>query len=297
VKWLVGLLPLTACSLELGPDATWVDADELTGDFSAELVSPAEATRPVPTRLRITTFNVEKGADIDGLVRAMTATPDLATTDVLLVQEIESHPEEGTSRASRLAAALNMGYVYAPERLQSGGTHGTAIFSHWPLEHVQVMRLPYADLAVSKAPRIALGADVRVGAFVLRVIDTHLDTRLNISDRILQLRPAVLDAPVPALVGGDFNTNPYAWVGDSVPQVPTGSIVDTDQAPALDDYMRHIDYATPTSALGPTVVFEGVVDARLDAIYTRGIESEPGAVERSVTISDHFPMFIDVLLP
>jgi endonuclease/exonuclease/phosphatase family metal-dependent hydrolase len=253
--------------------------------------------RSAPARLRMTTFNVEHGDDIVGLAQAITESKDIATTDVLLVQEIESYPDEAGSRASQLATALGMGYVYAPERIQGSGTHGTAILSHWPLERVKVMKLPYADQAVSKAPRIALGADVRVGAFVLRVIDMHLDTRLNITDRILQIRPAVLDTPTPALVGGDFNTNPYAWLGESVPEVPAGSIVETDQAQALDDYMRHIDYDTPTSELGPTVEFEGVLDARLDSIYTRGLTTEPGAVERDITISDHFPMFIDVLLP
>ena len=274
-----------------------MDASEMSGEFALEMGSPSDVVREVPARLRVTTFNVEHGADIEGLSRALTETPNLATTDVLLVQEIEAYPDEAGSRASQLAAALGMGYVYAPERIQGSGTHGTAILSHWPLERVQVMRLPFADQAVSSAPRIALAADVRVGGFVLRVIDMHLDTRLNITDRILQIRPAVLDAPPPVVVGGDFNTNPYGWLGESVPEVPAGSIVETDQAIVLDDYMRHIDYATPTSELGPTVEFSGVLDARLDSIYTRGVASEPGAVERSVTISDHFPLFIDVLLP
>lgn len=297
MKSVAALALLTACSLDLGPSGTWIDAAELTGELAPELVPPPDVARAVPGRLRVTTFNVEHGADVDGLARAITTTPSIALTDVLLVQEIESYPDEGSSRASQLAAALGMGYVYAPERLQGSGTHGTAIFSHWPLERVQVMKLPFADQVVSRAPRIALAADVRVGGFVLRVINMHLDTRLNISDRILQIRPAVLDAPAPVLVGGDFNTNPYAWLGESVPDLPTGTIVDTDQAPALDDYMSHIDYDTPTAALGPTVEVEGVIDARLDSIYTRSLASEPGAVERRVTISDHFPLFIDVLLP
>lgn len=296
MKRSAALVLLTACSLDLGPAGTWVDMSEITGELAPELVAPPDIVLALPVRLRVTTFNVERGADVTGLALAITRTPGIATTDVLLLQEIESYPDEGSSRASRLAAALGMGYAYAPERIQGGGTHGTAILSRWPLERVQVMRLPFADLAVSRAPRIALGADVRVGGFVLRVIDVHLDTRLNVSDRILQLRPAVLDAPAPAIVGGDFNTNPYAWLGTSVPELPAGSIVDTDQAPALDDYMRHIDYDTPTAALGPTVEFESVLDARLDSIYTRGIASEPGAVERGVTISDHFPVYIDVRL-
>ena len=296
MKWIAALLLLTACSLDLGPAGTWVDATDLTGDFAPEIVSPSNVVDTNPSRLRITTFNVNHGADVAGLAQAIKETADIATTDVLLVQEIEAYPDENGSRASQLATALGLGYVYAPERLQGAGTHGTAILSRWPLERVQVMRLPCADQAVSSAPRIALGADVRVGGLVLRVIDMHLDTRLNITDRILQIRPAVLDAPTPVLVGGDFNTNPYAWLGGSVPELPAGSIVETDQAPALDDYMRHIEYDTPTAALGPTVNFEGVVDARLDSIYTRGLGVVFGGVVR-VGPSDRWPMWLDVTVP
>ncbi|HTL38292.1 MAG TPA: endonuclease/exonuclease/phosphatase family protein, partial [Kofleriaceae bacterium] len=183
MKWIAPLVLLTACSLDLGPPGTWVDATEITGELAPEIVSPANVADTTPSRLRITTFNVNHGADVAGLAQAIKETPDIATTDVLLVQEIEAYPDENGSRASQLATALGLGYVYAPERLQGAGTHGTAILSRWPLERVQVMRLPFADQAVSSAPRIALGVDVRVGALVLRVIDMHLDTRLNITDR------------------------------------------------------------------------------------------------------------------
>jgi endonuclease/exonuclease/phosphatase family metal-dependent hydrolase len=288
---------LAGCSLELGPTAPWVDADSVEGPLAAELVAPPANALAVPAVVRVVSFNVEKGADVDGLARAIRSTPGLAGGTIFLLQEIESHPGEGGSRASRLAAALGMGYAYTPERIEGDGTHGPAILSPWPLEHVQIMALPYADLAFSRAPRIALAAEVHVGDAVLHVIDLHLDTRLNATERILQMRPAVKDAPWPAIVGGDLNTNPYAWVADgALPEVPTDSVVDTDQAPVIDDYMRHIDYATPTAGLGPTQSFAGIVDSRLDSIYVRGMSCVPGAVERSVTISDHFPLWIDVTL-
>lgn len=286
-------LAAAGCATELGPSAEWIDAAARGGDFAPELQAAPRMLAPV-TRVRIVTFNVEKGADVEGLARAISTTPALAAADVFLLQEIEAHPGEGGSRAGRLAAALGMGYAYTPERVEGDGTHGPAILSRWPLERVQVMELPYAELAFSSAPRIALGADVRVGELALRLIDLHLDTRLNVGKRILQMRPAVLDAEWPTIVGGDLNTNPYAWAGDSLPDVPASSVVDTDQAPAIDDYMRHIAYDTPTAGLGPTQSFGGVVAARLDALYTRGVVAIPGAVERGVTLSDHFPLFIDV---
>ncbi len=291
----LGLLLLAGCALDLGPTAPWIDAADIHGAMAPEVVAPpAFAPSIAPAKIRVVSFNVEKGADVDGLARAIRATPGLADGAIFLLQEIESHPGEDGSRASRLAAALGMGYAYAPERIEGHGTHGPAILSPWPLERVQVMELPFADLAISQAPRIALGAEVHVGDAVLHVIDLHLDTRLNAVERIMQMRPAVLDAPWPTIVGGDLNTNPYLWAEDTVPQLPVGSVVDSDQAPVIDDYMRQLGYATPTAELGPTQRFAGVIESRLDAIYARGVQCMAGKVERSVTISDHWPLWVDV---
>ena len=290
-------LALAGCTTDLGPPSEWVDADVITGPLTPESAPPPHAPSTPPARLRVVTWNVANGANVDGLAAAIRATPALAAADVILLQEIEAHPGEGGARAGRLAAALDLGYAYAPERIEGDGTHGPAILSRWPLERVQVMELPYADLAFSQVPRRALAADVRVGATALRVVDLHLDTRLNAGDRILQLRPAVLDAPAPAVVGGDLNTNPYVWTGGAVPDLPGSTVVDTDQAPVIDGYMRQVGYATPTAALGPTEQFAGLVAARLDSLYVRGAAATPGGVERAIALSDHWPVWIDVALP
>ena len=54
------------------------------------------------------------------------------------------------------------------------------------------------------------------------------------------------------IVAGDFNTSPFMWAEGNVPLVPTAQVVDTDQAPMLDDYMSRLGYATPTAEVGPT---------------------------------------------
>lgn len=290
-------LTLGACATDLGPPSEWIDAAAITGPLAPSQAPPPRSPGPPPAQLRVVTWNVAKGADVEGLAAAIRATPALAIADVILLQEIEDHPGEGGARAARLAAALDLGYAYAPERLEGDGTHGPAILSRWPLARVEVMELPYAELAFSQVPRRALAADLQIGATALRVVDMHLDTRLNAGDRILQLRPAVLDAPAPAVVGGDLNTNPYVWTGGAVPDVPGATVVDTDQAPVIDAYMRGVGYATPTAALGPTEQFLGLVAARLDSLYARGVVATPGAVERAITLSDHWPVWIDVALP
>jgi endonuclease/exonuclease/phosphatase family metal-dependent hydrolase len=283
------------CS-ELGPASPWVDAADITGTMAPEIAAPPTIAVAPPT-LRVVSWNVNKGANVEGLVAAIRGNPALAGADVFLLQEIESHPDEGGSRAARLATALGLGCAYAPERRSGAGTHGTAILSRWPLSHVQVMELPYSDLALSDVPRIAVRADVQVGGTTVTLMDMHLDTRLNATERILQLRPAVIDAPVATVVGGDFNTNPFLWSPEGDLPLSAETAVDSDQAPVLDDYMRHLDFQTPTAALGPTEQFVGVIDARLDSIYARGVTARPGAVERSIGLSDHWPLWIDVAAP
>jgi endonuclease/exonuclease/phosphatase family metal-dependent hydrolase len=211
---------------------------------------------------------------------------------VLLLQEIESYPEEGACRASRLAERLGMAYAYAPARGKGDGTHGLAILSAFPIEDLEVMWLPEADVPRTGAPRIAIQADVVLdGGRRLHVVDLHLDTTLNVGERLVHLRPAVIDPPDPIVVGGDFNTNDFAWAGDAVPLLPLDSAIDTAQAPAVDELMDALGYAAPTAALGPTEERLGV-ESRLDSIYVRGVTAVDAGVARDGSVSDHWPLWL-----
>jgi endonuclease/exonuclease/phosphatase family metal-dependent hydrolase len=142
--------------------------------------------------------------------------------------------------------------------------------------------------------RAAMSADLVLGSQRLRVVNVHLDTRLNVTTRIEQLRPAAIDLPERAIVGGDFNTNPAAWIGNTVPVLlPVKG--DSDQAPVLDDYMAALGYHCPTASFGPTAPIP-VLQVRLDSIYLRGLAATAGRVERDVDVSDHWPVWVDVPL-
>src|SRR6266508_3266747 len=132
----------------MGDPQPWVPAEDITGPLRPELGEspvPANARGLDLGALRVVTYNVERGEDVEGLAETFDVDDELSHADLVMVQEIESHPGEGGSRAKRLAAKLGMGYVYAPERLQGDGTHGTAILSVYPLRNVQVMQLPHVD--------------------------------------------------------------------------------------------------------------------------------------------------------
>jgi endonuclease/exonuclease/phosphatase family metal-dependent hydrolase len=286
---------LVGCGLEVGPTADWVAVDSVVGDLAPDR---GASNRALPTPMtsggvvRVVTFNVEMGADPALLANEIRGNAAIADAPVFLIQEQEGYPDEGTTRARRLAQQLDLGYVYVPGRIKKGGTHGLALLSKFPIENVEVMALP---LTGGGQQRIAICADILIGDVRLHVVNVHLETHINITDRIVHFRPAIIDLPQQVLVAGDVNTNPYLWEEGSVPLVPTAQIVDTDQAPLLDDYMRALGFATPAADVGPTERMLGV-ESRLDAIYTRGLVVGKATVERTVGGSDHWPVWVDVTL-
>lgn len=292
-------LALCGCGLDLGPPSEWVEADTVPPPLTFESEMPrGMAGGPLlsPITLRVVTFNVMMGADPALLAEQIRANAAIRDAAVYLLQEEEAYPAEGSSRAHRLAQALQLGYVYVPGRTKGDGTHGLAILSRYPIEDVQVMNLRLASKTPTSNQRIAITATLIVGDVRLPIVDIHLETTLNIRDRILQLRPAVIDLPPMALVAGDFNTNPYLWEDGTVPVLPPSTIADTDQAPVLDGYMRGVGFATPAADVGPTESKYGI-SSRLDAIYTRGLEVTTAHVERDVAGSDHWPVWCDITLP
>jgi len=290
------VVALGACGLEVGPTAAWVDVATVAGPLTAKTGQPPDGL-PVemarPATLRVVSFNVEMGADADALAAAIRGNPNIADADVYLVQEEEDYPAESAARAARLGDALGLQWLYVPGRVKGTGTHGLAIMSRFPITAPAKMDLPMIEKGQQ---RIALRAAIELGDLALPVVDVHLETRLNITDRILHLRPAVIDLPDTVLVAGDVNTNPYLWDDGTVPLIPTAQVVDTNQAPILDDYMAELGFAAPTANVGPTERKYGV-ESRLDAIYTRGLIVGEGHVERSVAGSDHWPVWVDVTLP
>jgi endonuclease/exonuclease/phosphatase family metal-dependent hydrolase len=286
---------LAACSTDLGPTGTWSPAETIAPPLSLE-AELASGGSTMPLRAgdiaRVVSFNVEFGEGPDELAAEILGNAAIRDAAVYLLQEQEAHPDEAESRARSLAGALGLGYVYVPARVKGDGTHGLAIMSRFPIMNVEVMELPRSRVG----HRIAVRAEIVIGGRVLPVVNIHLDTKLNIRNRILQLRPAVIDLEPPALVAGDVNTNPYLWEEGAVPLLPIASAVDTDQAPMLDDYMRQLGFATPADDVGHTHRTYGV-ESRLDAIYTLGLETSRATVERSVGGSDHWPLWIDVALP
>jgi endonuclease/exonuclease/phosphatase family metal-dependent hydrolase len=292
MKWLLVLV--TGCVQFTNSGTDWQDVATITGVLATEQ-GPDPVPAPVPTTLRVATFNVHFADDVDGLAANIKASTYLSTADVLVVQEIRRYTSEPSSRAQRLAEALGMTWVYAPAHtVDNGGVHGLAILSRFPLQHAQMRQLPYVDETFFPEQRIALRADVVLGDQTISVVDVHLETRLAPSDRIRQLDPALDDAPDRVVIGGDFNTLPWTWVGGSVPLTASEAVLGQEQAKILDGFMEENGYARALES--DTITSRSpVFEIRLDNVYAHSLAPIGGAIEH-VDGSDHWPVWFDVTL-
>ncbi len=261
------------------PDARGAAVE--TGGASQRRRAPGES-------LRVATFNVHAEPP-EVLVPAIRASPGIGGADVLLLQEVESIGAAPRSQARQLAELLELYFAYAPAYARwDGGSHGVAILSRYPLRDLEVLELPRFDVGLNSARRIALGATVSAGSDALRVYTVHLDNRINPRARLRQLEPLLERAGCDAgsvVVGGDFNTGPYRWLAHALPVVWAG------QAARIDAAMRARGYATPAAGLGATSRWFGM---RLDALFTRGVTPVAASVDRTVRVSDHLPVWVDV---
>lgn len=286
------LLVLAGCVDHSDPGGLWGDASTITGTFAPEF-GPAPAARvPPDCKLRIASWNLHTAPDPANLAAQILASQDISAADVIFTQEIEAHPNEAASRASQLANALGMTWIYAPARVEGNGTHGIAILSRYPLDAAEVRALPFVDRPLSVVHRIALGADVVIGDDRIRVVDIHLDTRLSPGDRIRQMHDAVTDVADDMVAGGDLNTQPWAWVDGVVPLTSTEAAVGQEHARIVDDYMFGIGFAGAVLPTTDTMRIP-VFSMRLDNLYARGYSIVASGVEH-VDGSDHWPVWFDL---
>jgi endonuclease/exonuclease/phosphatase family metal-dependent hydrolase len=281
---------LGACN-EISDDGTpWLPAADVDGTE----VGPAPTLRAAPgCTLRIASWNLHFAPDPANLAAQIAASTELAKADVILLQETSSWPGDEMSRTAVLGRALAMTWAHTPvAHLDNGVVQGNGILSRLPLEDVEVKRLPYIDQPHFDQPRSALAADVVVGDRRVRVVCVHLDVRVQITDRIRQLDPAVTDMTERAVVGGDFNTAPWQWVESLVPLTSTEAIVGMKQAAILDDYMASRRYTSTISPDTATFRVPGF-SMRLDNLYPRAVPVIDAGVEH-VDGSDHWPVFVDV---
>jgi endonuclease/exonuclease/phosphatase family metal-dependent hydrolase len=186
--------------------------------------------------IRAAAWNIERGARLDGIIRALRAHEALRLSDVLLLTELDYGMARSSNRfvARELAEALGLNYAFAPcylalnkgsgleseaEGENEQALHGNALLSRWPLGPAWSVALPNGkDKMRGNEKRLgsqrAVVAEVKHPAGAFRAVSLHLDAHSSQRHRRRQMRVVLdflegLEPRLPALIGGDWNTTTY----------------------------------------------------------------------------------------
>jgi endonuclease/exonuclease/phosphatase family metal-dependent hydrolase len=221
-------LERSALWAEIGDEVTRVLEGVERGDRAL-----AAAPAPRGRGLRAVAWNIQRGARLDDLRRAVVTAP-FADADVFLLSEVDVGLGRSGNRnvARELAEALGMSYAFgvsylaltddfgddAAGRENTLALSGAAIISRYPIGRVENIDLPeIRDKFHSSEKRLgkkrALLAEISLPDGPLAVAACHLDSNASPAQRAHQLG-GVLDSidrcgVGRALVGGDFNTSTY----------------------------------------------------------------------------------------
>ena len=157
------------------------------------------------TALRVVSFNIDHGREVERAAALLSGDPALRGADVVLLQEME---ERGTAR---LAESLGMAHVYYPAgRHPVSGRHfGNAVLARGDIVRDTKHLLPHLG-RVRGTRRIAVAATVSVRGRVLTAFSVHLATLLDASleaqrDQLSAILDVAEGVDSPVLIGGDLN--------------------------------------------------------------------------------------------
>jgi endonuclease/exonuclease/phosphatase family metal-dependent hydrolase len=238
------------------------------------------------TRARVLSLNLAGEKDpyrIAREIRAGTGIPD-----ILLLQEVRKKPGAGESVAEELAAVLGLHAVFGAPK--PGPTNiGVAILSRWPLRDQALRKVRRFYRVVKIRPRLAIAATADTPFGPVRIWNTHLDTRINVDERLEQLRPLLAEAAAykgPCIFGGDFNTVGLRWFLHAVP------FPGPAPAPAINAFMKQHGFRTPFRTGRAT--FDSW-NLQLDWVFVRGLSTGATGIE-PLDFSDHHAVWTEITI-
>jgi endonuclease/exonuclease/phosphatase family metal-dependent hydrolase len=188
------------------------------------------------------------------------------------------------NNARALAESLGLYYAWAAppaaaDDKSADEETGVEILSSFPLKEVTRIVLPHTG--PGGRSRVALGATVNVGDAEVRVYSVHSETRIPVSQKMDQLRAVIDDLQrfpkAHVIVMGDFNTW-EALAVESTRKLFTASGFTTPFSDEDKTFLRSIPLLK--------------IKLKLDWIWLRGLAAESYGIDRTLTVSDHFPLWI-----
>ena len=211
---------------------------------------------------------------------------EIGQASILALQEVDRKKlrTRNVNTAKQIANALGFNYAWAappPAKVGDEEETGVALMSKYPMSNVQRIVLPHEGPGNRR--RVALGASVKVGGTDLRVYSVHGETRIPVSQKVEQMNAVIkdLDRYPPgthAIVMGDLNT----WEPESHSKT-----------------IKLFSGANFTTPFGSQTTFQRKVlfvpiDLRLDWVWLRNLQAVSHGINRKITISDHFPLWVTI---
>jgi endonuclease/exonuclease/phosphatase family metal-dependent hydrolase len=209
---------------------------------------------------------------------------------IVALQEVD-RAKKRTSKANNartLAETLGMYYAWAAPPVAKGVREeetGVELLSPYPLS--AVVRIVLPNEGPGGRSRVALGATIEINEKKIRVYSVHSENRMAELKKIDQFKAVLTDLErfgkeMPAIVMGDFNTWEPAMV-DRTRELFTSEGFTTPFADGHATFRR-------------SVVFYNL-ELKLDWIWLRGLTAKDFGIDRTFTVSDHFPLWTLVSMP
>jgi endonuclease/exonuclease/phosphatase family metal-dependent hydrolase len=242
------------------------------------------------------------GQMIAAAARAFSDGGLLPRPDILALQEADKRTTRtgGHHVAQELATQLGMHWAHAPAGIPRGvapvkrqwwldfeepidlydqGDTGVALLSRLPLTDVTRIDLPWHECPWR--PRLAIAATISPGPYRIRLFNAHVDPHAASDGQLAQLEVIAAQADAadaPTIILGDFNT------------LSRQKCLDTRQ------FLESRGYTTPIPT-GTATWRGGGLRMHADWIFTRGVKIERWGVARPLNVSDHWPIWAEIVLP
>lgn len=288
---------LIAFSVSPSPSANFAEtsvSSDSKGESHLLEVGRAPKTRaatPPSANIKVVSYNIRwrGGDDLRELAELLKEDPEIGGAAILGLQEVDRNKKRTGNKntAETLAEDLGMYYAWAAPPVPKTGEEeetGVAILSNYPLSDARRLVLPHKGPGGRR--RVALGATLKVGRVDVRVYSVHSENRMKV-DRKLEQSKAVIDdlahydKDMPAIVLGDLNT----WEPAAVTK--TFKLFSTQ------------GFQTPFSrehTFFRRVVFLPI-KLKLDWIWLRNLEATSSGIDRTIKLSDHWPLWVSLRLP
>jgi endonuclease/exonuclease/phosphatase family metal-dependent hydrolase len=224
--------------------------------------------------------------DVHAVWRDIDRIPDTLKIDLFVLQEVSGSADGSTSMAKEMGKHYGMNYMFkAADPIKGGLMEGLAVVSRYPIRDMDIIQLQHYNLHFKNRDRIAMAVTLDAPTGPIRVINVHLDGRVNKKQRLDQLAP-VLEAAdktkLPILLAGDFNTEHILWVGHTVP-ILNGQ----NQATPLETLVTSHGFTTP---FGAEATFP-LLHQKLDWIFLKGLKATHSGVT-PIAFSDHHAIWV-----